>query len=149
MLTGSCHCGAVRFRVDWAIEELTTCDCSLRVKGNALMAKVPEAALTVLEGEASLRLYTWNTGRTKHYFCQRCGIYALHRKDRHLTTLTSMSFAWKVSIRRRFLFAPPRAPTCQSRIWLPDPPSQVREQAPVAPVLGGHTVRSRLLSFPM
>ena len=80
MFTGSCHCGAVRFCVDWAIEELTTCDCSLCVKRNALMAKVPEAALTVLEGEAMLTRYTWNTHRAKHYFCQRCGIYVFHRK---------------------------------------------------------------------
>lgn len=43
--TGSCHCGMVRFRVDAAITELTTCDCSLCVKRNALMTKVPEQAL--------------------------------------------------------------------------------------------------------
>ena len=60
---GSCHCGAVKFRVDAQIEELTTCDCSLCVKKNALMAKVHETALTVLEGEDRLSLYQWNTRR--------------------------------------------------------------------------------------
>jgi hypothetical protein len=44
------------------------------------MAKVPERALTVLQGEESLTLYEWNTRRAKHYFCQRCGIYVFHRK---------------------------------------------------------------------
>jgi len=44
------------------------------------MAKVPEQALTVLEGEAMLTLYEWNTRRAKHYFCRRCGIYVFHRK---------------------------------------------------------------------
>jgi hypothetical protein len=78
--SGACHCGAVRFRVDSPIEELTTCDCSLCAKRNALMAKVPEQALTVLEGEAMLTLYEWNTHRAKHYFCSRCGIYVFHRK---------------------------------------------------------------------
>ena len=78
--TGLCHCGAVRFRVDAGIAELTTCDCSLCVKRNAVMAKVPEAALTVLAGEAMLTLYQWNTLRAKHYFCSRCGIYVFHRK---------------------------------------------------------------------
>ncbi len=77
---GSCHCGAVRFRVDADITELTTCDCSLCVKRNAVMAKVPEAALTIVSGEDDLTLYEWNTRRAKHYFCRRCGIYVFHRK---------------------------------------------------------------------
>lgn len=80
MNTGSCHCGAVRFRVDATIVELTTCDCSLCVKRNAVMAKVPERALKVLAGEDRLTLYQWNTRRAKHYFCSQCGIYVFHRK---------------------------------------------------------------------
>lgn len=79
-LQGSCHCGVVRFRIDHPITELTTCDCSLCVKKNALMAKVPEAALVIFEGEDQLSLYAWNTRRAKHYFCRRCGIYTFHRK---------------------------------------------------------------------
>ena len=79
-ITGSCHCGAVRFCVDSAITELTTCDCSLCVKRNAVMAKIPEQALTVLAGEEMLTLYEWNTRRAKHYFCRWCGIYVFHRK---------------------------------------------------------------------
>jgi hypothetical protein len=77
---GSCHCGAVSFRIDAEIVELTTCDCSLCVKKNALMTKVPESALTILAGEDALTLYQWNTRRAKHYFCKHCGIYVFHRK---------------------------------------------------------------------
>jgi len=77
---GSCHCGAVGFRIDAEIVELTTCDCSLCVKKNALMTKVPESALTILKGEDALTLYQWNTRRAKHYFCKHCGIYVFHRK---------------------------------------------------------------------
>jgi hypothetical protein len=77
---GACHCGAVQFRVDFAIRELTTCDCSLCAMRNAVMAKVPEQALTITAGEALLTLYQWNTRRAKHYFCSRCGIYVFHRK---------------------------------------------------------------------
>ena len=80
MFEGSCHCAAIRFRVDAAITELTTCDCSLCVKRNAVMAKIPEHALTVVQGEELLTLYQWNTGRAKHYFCRQCGIYVFHRK---------------------------------------------------------------------
>lgn len=77
---GSCHCRAVRFRLDADIVELTTCDCSICVKRNAVMTKVPEDALTILAGEEALTLYEWNTRRAKHYFCSRCGIYVFHRK---------------------------------------------------------------------
>lgn len=77
---GSCHCGGVRFTVRHDPEELTTCDCSLCVKRNALMAKVPEAAMRVEAGEDLLTLYEWNTKLAKHYFCCRCGIYVFHRK---------------------------------------------------------------------
>jgi hypothetical protein len=70
----------VRFRIAWEIAELTTCDCSLCVKRNAVMAKVPEMALTVIEGEDVLALYEWNTRRAKHYFCRVCGVYVFHRK---------------------------------------------------------------------
>ena len=77
---GSCHCGAVRFRVEAAIEELTICDCSLCAARGALMAKIPEAALTLVDGEAMLTRYEWNTRKAKHYFCGRCGVYVFHRK---------------------------------------------------------------------
>lgn len=80
MLAGSCHCGAVRFQVEAEIVELTTCDCSLCVKKNAVMAKVHESALTITSGEDALSLYRWNTGVARHYFCSRCGIYTFHRK---------------------------------------------------------------------
>jgi hypothetical protein len=70
----------VKFRIDATITELTTCDCSLCLIRNAVMAKVPQSALTVLEGEEMLTLYQWNTRRAQHYFCKRCGIYVFHRK---------------------------------------------------------------------
>ena len=77
---GSCHCGAVRFAITSDFPELTTCDCSICAKRNAVMAKVPEASLAVLAGEEMLTRYEWNTRRAKHYFCRRCGIYVFHRK---------------------------------------------------------------------
>ena len=70
----------MKFRVDAQIDELTTCDCSLCVKKNALMAKVHESALTILAGEDRLSLYQWNTKRAQHRFCSVCGIYTFHRK---------------------------------------------------------------------
>ena len=77
---GSCHCGAIRFRISHPPDELTTCDCSLCAMRGAIMAKVPEAALDILAGEDALTLYEWNSRVAKHYFCSRCGIYVFHRK---------------------------------------------------------------------
>ena len=77
---GSCHCGAVRFRVDAQIDELTRCDCSLCRRKGALTAKVPEDSLKIVAGEAALTLYQWNTRVAQHWFCKVCGIYTFHRK---------------------------------------------------------------------
>ena len=77
---GSCHCGAVRFRVTAEIDELTRCDCSLCRRRGALMAKVHEAALSIEAGEDELTLYRWNTRVARHWFCRTCGIYTFHRK---------------------------------------------------------------------
>ena len=77
---GSCHCGAVRFEIDVEITELTTCDCSLCVKKNALMTKVHESRFALLVGADALAEYRWNTKIARHFFCSRCGIYTLHRK---------------------------------------------------------------------
>jgi len=59
---------------------MTTCDCSLCVKRNALMVKVPETALSIQEGHDLLAAYEWNSRKAKHHFCRRCGIYVFHRK---------------------------------------------------------------------
>lgn len=77
---GSCHCGAVRFEIDVEITELTTCDCSLCVKKNALMTKVHESRFALLVGADALAEYRWNTKIARHFFCSRCGIYTFHRK---------------------------------------------------------------------
>lgn len=78
--SGSCHCGAVKFRVEAEPKELTHCDCSLCARKNAVMFMVHESGLTVLEGEDKLSLYQWNTRRAQHRFCSVCGIYTFHRK---------------------------------------------------------------------
>lgn len=77
---GSCHCGAVQFEIECDAVEMTTCDCTLCVKKNAVMIRIPESSLRILSGEDQLATYQWNTMRAKHHFCRRCGIYTFHRK---------------------------------------------------------------------
>jgi hypothetical protein len=77
---GSCHCGAIRFDVTAEPVEVTSCDCSLCVKKNALMIKVPEHQLRLIAGADHLSLYRWNSKIAEHHFCRVCGIYTFHRK---------------------------------------------------------------------
>lgn len=77
---GSCHCGAVRFAVVSDFPELTTCDCSICRRKNALMVKVPEQDFELLSGADALQEYRFHTGTARHFFCGTCGIYPFHRK---------------------------------------------------------------------
>jgi len=79
---GSCHCGAVEFKVKITdgFGELRRCDCSLCKKKGAIMASVNLENLEVIKGLDNLSLYQWNTGIAKHYFCKTCGIYTHHKR---------------------------------------------------------------------
>ena len=77
---GSCHCQAVRFEIETDFPELTTCDCSICRRKNALMVKVHESKFTLLAGEDALTEYQFHTRTARHFFCASCGIYPFHRK---------------------------------------------------------------------
>ena len=77
---GSCHCGSVQFEIETDFPELTTCDCSICRRKNALMVKVHESKFKLLSGADSLTEYTFHTRTARHFFCKVCGIYPFHRK---------------------------------------------------------------------
>ena len=77
---GHCHCGAIAFEIRSDFAELTTCDCSICRKKNALMVKVHESSFRLLCGDAFLTAYQFHSHTATHYFCRRCGIYPFHRK---------------------------------------------------------------------
>ncbi len=79
-LQGSCHCGAVRFAVTTDFPELTTCDCSICKRKNALMVKVHQTAFELLAGADQLAAYQFHSHTAVHHFCRVCGIYPFHRK---------------------------------------------------------------------
>ena len=79
-LTGRCHCGAVRFRIATDLPELTTCDCSICRRKNALMVKVHESKFELLAGADALTEYRFHSRTAQHFFCSICGIYPFHRK---------------------------------------------------------------------
>ena len=77
---GSCHCGEIQFKIVSGFPELTTCDCSICIRKNALMVKVHERNFTLIKGESFLSEYQFHTNTAHHYFCKNCGIYPFHRK---------------------------------------------------------------------
>lgn len=77
---GSCHCGAIRFEIQTDFPELTTCDCSICRRKNALMVKVHENQFKLISGQDSLTEYQFHTFTARHFFCKTCGIYPFHRK---------------------------------------------------------------------
>ena len=76
---GSCHCGAVRFRVE-APEEITVleCNCSICAKSGYLHLIVPASRFVLLKGGDNLTTYSFNTGKAKHRFCKTCGIKSFY-----------------------------------------------------------------------
>jgi len=81
-LKSTCHCGAVELALYLpdGIGELGRCNCSICRRKGAIMAGVPLDALRVVKGQDVLKLYQFNTGTAKHYFCSICGIYTHHQR---------------------------------------------------------------------
>ena len=51
---GSCHCGAVQYDVELALEGLITCNCSMCGRSGSIMTFVPRGKVTNLSGEDKL-----------------------------------------------------------------------------------------------
>jgi len=78
----SCHCGGVVLELilPSGVENPRHCNCSMCRRRGAICASVPLANLKILQGEALLTLYQFNTRTAKHYFCKVCGIYTHHQR---------------------------------------------------------------------
>jgi hypothetical protein len=71
---GSCHCGAVTFRVTTALDQPFQCNCSRCYRLNAVMHSAPGAAFELLQGEDVLKTYQFNHRVINHRFCTVCGL---------------------------------------------------------------------------
>src|SRR5262245_18814252 len=78
--TGSCHCGAVRFEVELAIEAgATRCNCSICTKVAQAGSIVKPSAFVLLSSEDPLGRYAWGGRTATRYFCKECGIHCFAR----------------------------------------------------------------------
>jgi hypothetical protein len=77
-MSGSCHCGRVRFRVTAELSGVTECNCSICSKKGFLHLIVPPEQFELLSGEDALTTYRFNTGTARHAFCATCGIHPFY-----------------------------------------------------------------------
>lgn len=71
---GSCHCGAITFRVDdQPPTTAISCNCSHCRRKGLLLSFVPAEALTITQGTESLAAYFFNKHVIAHRFCATCG----------------------------------------------------------------------------
>ncbi len=81
---GGCHCRRVRFEVDApALIEVLDCNCSICRMTGFLHLIVPASHFRLIDGEAALTEYRFNTGAAKHLFCRHCGIKSFYVPRSH------------------------------------------------------------------
>jgi hypothetical protein len=80
---GGCHCGRVRFRVRVKRHEALDCNCSLCAKKGLLHLIVNEEDFELLQGEAAISVYEFNTRVAKHRFCRYCGVQSFYTPRSH------------------------------------------------------------------
>jgi hypothetical protein len=74
-VSGSCHCGRVRFRCALDLTAPTTrCNCSICAKARYWLAAVPAADFELLAGAEELADYRFGAHGIGHRFCRTCGI---------------------------------------------------------------------------
>ena len=76
MHTGSCHCGAVQFKVEGEIDRALECNCSHCSRKGFLLWFAPKSAFEITQGADKLTTYTFNKHAIQHQFCATCGCQA-------------------------------------------------------------------------
>jgi hypothetical protein len=77
---GGCHCGAVRFEAALPdVVEAQSCNCSICERTGFVHVIVPKSRFRLLEGQAALTSYRFNTGAADHLFCLVCGVKSFYR----------------------------------------------------------------------
>ena len=77
---GGCHCGAVRFEAALPeVIEAQSCNCSICQMTGYVHIIVPKSRFRLLEGQAALTSYRFNTGAADHLFCLVCGVKSFYR----------------------------------------------------------------------
>jgi hypothetical protein len=78
-IAGSCHCGNMRFTLDWAPEPeripARACDCSFCTRHGGVWTSCPAGVLRVrVQDPALVHEYTFGTRTARFQVCRRCGV---------------------------------------------------------------------------
>lgn len=83
-VSGSCHCGAVRFEADVTPPvTLLDCNCSMCARTGFLHLIVDHTEFRLLTDPAALAEYRFGTGAARHLFCKNCGIKSFYQPRSH------------------------------------------------------------------
>ena len=75
MVSGSCHCGAVRFEVDVAPSEITECNCSICRRTGALVAYYSPKQVRFTPASPETDIYLWGDKMIEFHRCKTCGCF--------------------------------------------------------------------------
>ena len=76
---GSCHCGAVKYRVAMKLDGAVTCNCSICQRTGTALAFAPASSFELLSGEGNLSDYQFGKKKIHHLFCRTCGVRSFAR----------------------------------------------------------------------
>ena len=76
--TGSCHCGAVAYEVEMALDGLIECNCSHCYRKGFVLGFVQPDAFRVTKDGAQTE-YRFGSHKIGHRFCQTCGVQTFAR----------------------------------------------------------------------
>jgi len=81
-LTGSCHCGAVKFTAELpaGLSSARRCTCTICRMRGAVAVTSTHQGFRVTHGKDKLATYRFNTKTAEHHFCSICGIYTHHKR---------------------------------------------------------------------
>ncbi len=81
LIRGGCHCGALRFELEWPGEPATVparaCGCSFCVKHGGVWTSSPHGRLRVSVSAATVQPYAFGTHTAQFHVCGRCGVVPL------------------------------------------------------------------------
>ncbi len=85
IISGGCHCGAVRFEAKLPEPPVPAldCNCSICVMTGFLHVMVPHEQFELLTGRGALTSYRFGSGAADHLFCATCGVKSFYQARSH------------------------------------------------------------------
>ncbi len=73
VLKASCHCGAVRLEIPYKPKSLTSCNCSICRRYQALWGYYSQSEVKVIARPDDLTAYVWGDRQLEFFHCKVCG----------------------------------------------------------------------------